>query len=202
MTRKQGQAKVLTQSEKNKILKYQDIEKHGKRNKAILMFSFGLGLRVSEIASLSIEDVLNSNGSFKDVITLKKENTKGNKTRQIPFVHKKVIQVLDEYLTYRKEITNEPLESDSPLFLSQREGRFSRQTMCVLFKTIFRKVGFSEDCSSHSGRRTWITDLIQDGFDMKSVSILAGHSSIRTTVDVYCDTNPEKLSNICKNVKI
>ena len=67
---------------------------------------------------------------------------------------------------------------------------------------MFRKVGLSEDCSSHSGRRTWITDLIQDGFDMKSVSILAGHSSIRMTVDVYCDTNPEKLSNISKNLKI
>ena len=95
-------------------------------------------------------DVLNQDGSLKDVITLRKENTKGNKTRQIPFVHKKVISVLKEYLEFRKENNdNEPLDMQSPLFVSQRNGRFSRQTMSELFKVMFRKVGLSEECYVH-----------------------------------------------------
>ena len=203
MRRKQGQSKTLSSSELNRVMKYQDMETHGFRNKSCLMFSFGMGMRVSEIASLSVQDVLNQDGSLKDVITLRKENTKGNKTRQIPFVHKKVISVLKEYLEFRKENNdNEPLDMQSPLFVSQRNGRFSRQTMSELFKVMFRKVGLSEECSSHSGRRTWISNLIADGYDMKSVSHLAGHSSIRTTIDVYAKTNPQNLSNICKNVRI
>ena len=68
MRRKQGQSKTLSSAEINRVMKYQDMETHGFRNKSCLMFSFGLGMRVSEIASLSVQDVLNQDGSLKDVI--------------------------------------------------------------------------------------------------------------------------------------
>jgi integrase/recombinase XerD len=67
---------------------------------------------------------------------------------------------------------------------------------------MYRAVGLDEMISSHSGRRTFISNLISSGIDMKTVSTLAGHSSIQTTVDTYSVPNPNKMVSVCRNISI
>ena len=67
---------------------------------------------------------------------------------------------------------------------------------------MYRAVGLDEMVSSHSGRRTYICTLISSGIDMKTVSTLAGHSTIQTTVDTYAIPNPNKLENVSRNLNI
>ncbi|NOQ67629.1 MAG: tyrosine-type recombinase/integrase, partial [Desulfobacterales bacterium] len=54
-------------------------------------------------------------------------------------------------------------------------------------------------CSSHSGRRTYATRLIEDGYDIKAVSRLMGHSSVAMTAR-YVEDNPERLKKIAESV--
>lgn len=53
--------------------------------------------------------------------------------------------------------------------------------------------------SSHSGRRTFATSLIERGVDIKAVSTLMGHSTVAMTAR-YVDDNPIRLRKVCEEV--
>lgn len=74
------------------------------------------------------------------------------------------------------------------LFLSRKGGSFSPNTMQMLFKRLFDAAGI-EGASSHSGRRTFATTLINKGYNLVMVAELMGHSSIEMTRN-YVTTNP------------
>jgi integrase/recombinase XerD len=69
---------------------------------------------------------------------------------------------------------------------------FSANTMTQLFLNIYRAAGF-KNASSHSGRRTFITELASKGVSVRVLAELAGHSSIQTTQG-YIDVNPQQMS--------
>jgi len=207
MERRQGQSKVLTKEEIKRVIQFQDRKsnRHSLRNICLLNMSVFLGCRVGEISSLRINQVVNDDWTIKDEVVLRKENTKSKKSRVMYTVHKDVRTSLEKYITHRRE--KEKLESttkyfEKPLFVSQKNGGFSPRTLQRLFKNMYRSVGLDEMISSHSGRRTFITNLISSGIDMKTVSTLAGHSSIQTTVDRYSVSNPIQMVNVCKNINI
>jgi len=83
-------------------------------------------------------------------------------------------------------------DSNRALFQSQKGGAFSANTMTQLFLNIYRAAGF-ENASSHSGRRTFITELASKGVSVRVLAELAGHSSIQTTQG-YIDVNPQQMS--------
>jgi len=74
---REGKAKVLSETEFKRTLKVLAGEPHAVRNTALLYFSFGLGLRVKELAALSIADVVDTSGQIKEEINLLKRMTKG-----------------------------------------------------------------------------------------------------------------------------
>ena len=73
-----SQAKTLTQAELDQVLRYIDTRKYSLRNRALVLTSFWSGMRVKEIASLRIMDVMNTDGSIKNEIRLTAEQTKGS----------------------------------------------------------------------------------------------------------------------------
>ena len=85
-------------------------------------------------------------------------------------------------------------DSQRPLFVSQKGGHFSANTMCQLFLDIFKAIGL-KDASSHSGRRTYITRLANKGVGVRLLAALAGHSHISTT-QRYIDVNSDQLSEV------
>ena len=197
--RTSGKSSILEETDLKRVIHFQKGTKHGLRNICLLHFSFYLGLRAKEMSGLSVKDVLFPDGEVRDEVLLTREMTKGSKLRTAFLTNPKVISVLKEYLDFRKE-TDEFFDMDSPLFRSQKNLRFTPQTLSMVFRKMYDAVGLS-GCSSHSGRRTFATSLLNQGINIKNVQTLLGHSSI-TTTSIYLETNPKMLGDISRNLKI
>ena len=143
-------------------------------------------LRAKEIAALTIGDVYDEQGAVREQFVLDAVQTKGAKTRTV-WINAKLRRQLEQY-RIRLMFKN----ANRALFQSQKGGAFSANTMTQLFLNIYRAAGF-ENASSHSGRRTFITELASKGVSVRVLAELAGHSSIQTT-QRYIDVNPQQMS--------
>ncbi|HAT1884108.1 TPA: tyrosine-type recombinase/integrase [Legionella pneumophila] len=186
---REGKAKVLTENEFKLLLLVAKEGKFATRNLAIIYCSFGLGLRAKEIVSLTIEDVANSQYQLLDEISLKRSMTKGDKQRHVYLTHKKIRGILQAHINELKHVPHH-----KPLFQTQRKSGFTANTLQKWFRMLYDKAGIV-GASSHSGRCTFITRLIEQGADIKAVSRLAGHANIVTTA-IYIEDNPERLKRI------
>ena len=119
---------------------------------------------------------------MREQFVLDAVQTKGAKTRTV-WINAKLRRQLE---LYRSSLLFK--DSNRALFQSQKGGAFSANTMTQLFLNIYRAAGF-ENASSHSGRRTFITELASKGVSVRVLAELAGHSSIQTTQG-YIDVNP------------
>ena len=182
--RKMAQAKTLTQNEIDQVLRYIATKnRYAIRNRTLLLTSFYSGMRVGEIASLTINDVQNEDGTIRNEIRLSASQTKGNVGRVV-FVNEKLRTELDNYLRNRRI-----KDKDKPLFYTEKREGFNANTLTQWFFWLYKKAGISS-ASSHSGRRTFITNLANKGVGVRVLASLAGHKSINTTM-IYIDTNDE-----------
>jgi integrase/recombinase XerD len=187
-----GQAAVLTPEEFKRLLTVVKSSRYGKRDYLLCLFSFGTGMRVMELAALKISDVLADEQTVIKEISLRK--TKGNKQRNVFIADPRIEKALIEYIKERKELSEKKRRIFSftqPLFITQKGTSFSNKTMQKLFEKLYRAAGI-KGASSHSGRRTFATRLIDQGADIRSISILLGHSNVSVTAR-YFDTNPTRL---------
>jgi integrase/recombinase XerD len=160
---------------------------HLLRDQALVLTSHFLGLRAKELAGLKVQDVF-QNGVLVDTVRLLRSITKGSKYREAYLVNKDTRLALLTYLQSRPDLL-----PDDPLFLSQKGGHFSANSMQRLLAIIYSKAGIK--ASSHSGRRSFATRLIQGGADIYSVMELMGHTHIGTT-QIYFFTSPERLKSV------
>lgn len=182
-----AQAKSLAQAELDQVLRYINTQKYALRNRTLLLTSFWSGMRVKEIASLRIMDVMNPDGSIKHEVRLTAEQTKGSHPRTV-FLPEKLRAELAGYLQFR--VTDRP---EIPLFFTEKNLGFTPNTMCQFFFWLYRNAGVS-GASSHSGRRTFITNLAQKGIGVRVLASLAGHRNISVT-QRYIDVNDEMKRN-------
>ena len=192
-------APVLTQTQFKSAIASARAHEQGLRNVALLYSSAALGLRAKEMSQLLVRDVLTTDGKLKDEVLLTRATTKGGKQRLIYLTNKEVRRALGAYLDDRRQ-TDGPLQPTSALFLSRKGGGFSPNTMQMLFKRMYRAAGLDQ-ASSHSGRRTFATALIERGVDIKAVSSLMGHSTVAMTAR-YVDDNPIRLRRVCEEVSV
>jgi integrase/recombinase XerD len=179
-----AQAKTLTQNEIDQVLRYIATKnRYAIRNRTLLLTSFYSGMRVGEIASLTISDIQNDDDTIKNEIRLSASQTKGNVGRVV-FVNEKLRTELDNYLRNRRI-----KDKDKPLFYTEKREGFNANTLTQWFFWLYKKAGISS-ASSHSGRRTFITNLANKGVGVRVLASLAGHKSINTTM-IYIDTNDE-----------
>ena len=181
------QAKTLNQQELRKVLDYISTRKHAARNRAMLMTTFLSGMRVGEVSSLRMKDVIDAEGNVRNEIRLTPEMTKGDSAR-IVFVNERLRKELEQYLRIHK--SNNP---DSKLFYSQKKtsNGFNANTLTQHFHFLYKRAGV-DGASSHSGRRTFITNLASKGVGVRVLMNLAGHKSIATT-QAYIDINDNML---------
>ena len=178
-----SQAKTLTPQELRRVLDYVATRKHATRNRAMLLITHLAGLRVGEVAALRINDVLDADGSVRNEIRLDADQTKGNCARVV-FVGDKLQKELTKYLALYR-----PANNSQKLFYTQKRMRegFDANTLCQHFHHLYRAVGI-EGASSHSGRRSFITNLASKGVGVRVLMSLAGHRNISTT-QAYIDVN-------------
>lgn len=154
------------------------------RDIAILYLSHYLGLRAKELASLRVGDVFDPKSGVREVIRLLAMMTKGDRYREVFLVKDEARQAILRYISTRST------RPEAPLFLSQKGGALSPNTMQRLVANLYLKADVK--ASSHSGRRSFATRLIEAGADIYAVKELLGHTSIVTT-QRYFSTSPERL---------
>ena len=179
-----AQAQTLTEAQLKRCLKWCQMRRHSTRDTTIFYVSYYAGLRAKEIAALTVGDVYGDDG-VREQFTLTANQTKGAKPRTV-WLNAKLRRQLEQY--YSKIPFKQPHQ---PLFQSQKGGAFSPNTMTQLFLYIYHAAGF-EGASSHSGRRTFITELASKGVSVRVLAELAGHNSIQTT-QRYIDVNPQQM---------
>lgn len=195
--KEQRQAPVITESEFRRVIAVAKETRHSKRNAALMYMSFGLGLRAKEMAALRVTDVLDESGKLRNEVMLGRNHTKGGKQRLIYLSNRDARKSLTDYVYERKQDLY-TLRPEAALFQSAKGGAFTPNTMQMLFKRIYRAAGLP-DASSHTGRRTFATSLIESGADLKAVSKLMGHGSVAMTAR-YVEDNPLRLSRMCEGV--
>ena len=169
------QARVLTDAELKRVLAVATAGRHAARNRQALLLSHLAGLRVGEIAALTIGDVLNGQGEVRDQIRLNPVYTKGGVSRTI-FLNQRLQREVARYVRGLSDVTR-PHE---PLLRSQKGRAFSANSLCQLFAHLYRRAGI-DGASSHSGRRGFITKLAHAGISPKVIMELAGHKPLGTT---------------------
>ena len=180
------QAKVLNQKQVDAVLHHIGRQRNGLRNQVIFLLSVRAGLRAKEIAALRWSMVLDASGSVGDAIHLTNEASKGNSGRVIPLNRQLRGFLVSLYQSHRGDGTGH-------VIVTERSDRTSAQAIVNLFARWYRDLGLV-GCSSHSGRRTFITNAARKistvGGSLRDVLSLAGHASLQTT-QRYIEGNAE-----------
>ncbi len=155
---------------------------------------FNTGMRVSEVASLCVKDVIDNEGNIKNEIRLVAENTKTKEARVV-FVNEKLRKELQQYA---KLITH--LHPNNKFFYSQKSTSdgFTANTLTQHFHYLYKRVGL-DGASSHSSRRTFITTLANKGIGVRVIMGLSGHRAL-SSVQCYIDCNSELMRNAVEMV--
>ena len=141
------QAKVLTAADLQDMLVFASCTRNPIRNRVIVLLSAKAGLRAGEIANLTWTMVLDGTGRINTVIELHDMAAKKGSGRLIP-IHSDLGQAL---AAWRQRAAN-----SAHVVWSERGGPMTALSIVVWFNRAFRNIGL-KGCSSHSGRRTFIT---------------------------------------------
>ncbi|MEW9584165.1 tyrosine-type recombinase/integrase [Paraburkholderia sp. DGU8] len=177
------QAKTLTEKELKQVLTYISLHRHAARNRAMLLLTHWAGMRVGEVAALRIGDVVNADGLDQVRNSLVGGADKGA-SRADRISRAAASQGAgavrgDAQMSVNRQATFQYAEA----------GPVTANTMCQHFHWLYKEVGI-DGASSHSGRRTFITNLANKGVGVRVLMSLAGHRNISTT-QVYIDVNDE-----------
>ena len=188
------QAKVLNETEIKRLIKVCELTKYAERNRLIINLSFLRGMRACEIANLRINNVLSDTNEVLDLIVLDKEQTKGNK-RQTVVVSTALKKEILRYITAQPQLLT---RNKDGFLLKTQKGSFSSQTIQNLFRQLYELANIPQ-ASSHSGRRTFITKLSENGIAVAVIQKLARHLSLSTT-QRYIEVSDDKLYNAVNTV--
>jgi integrase len=180
------QAKTLSKGQTDAVLAYLATTRWPTRNRLIFLLSAKAGLRAKEIAGLTWWMTNDSQGNIAPAIYLLDSASKGKSGRMIPLGQ----DVREVLIQYRDEVKH---LHGLNVIRTERAASTSPQAIVNMFQRWYRHLGFV-GCSSHSGRRTFITNAARKistvGGSLRDVQVLAGHTNLRTT-QRYIDANPE-----------
>ena len=182
-----AQAKTLTKEEMMRVLDYINTRRFAQRNRAMMLLTHWAGLRIGEVACLRWCDVTTTDGEIKDEIRLLPDMTKGRHARTV-FVSARLKAELQAYALQAKCV-----ERNYPFFASQKSVKagFNANSLAQTFALLYEGAGL-EGASSHSGRRTFLTNLANKGTAIHILKTLAGHRNIATTA-AYLYSSPAQL---------
>lgn len=163
---------ILTKKEIGKLLSAPDLEStFGIRNRAILEVFYSTGIRVSELCSLSLEDLDLRNAELQ-------VKGKGGKERIVP-LGEVVCDYLDLYLA---ESRQKLASADQKILFVTKSGRkFHYTGVCHLVRAYREKAGMKKKATPHCLRHTCATHLLKGKADIRQIQKILGHASIATT---------------------
>lgn len=165
--------KALSEADVESLLAAPDIgDPLGVRDRAMLEVLYATGLRVTELVSLSLEQINPRQGVLRTF-------GKGNKERLVP-LGEEALHWLTRYLGDARETLLAGKPSDV-VFPSRRGDLMTRQTFWHRIKLHALRAGIASSISPHTLRHAFATHLLNHGADLRTVQMLLGHSDLSTT---------------------
>ena len=176
------QAKTLNPTQIKKISEFLLTNRYGLRDQTIFYFSVKCGLRAKEISHLKWSMVMESDGSICNYLHLPNSSSKGRSGRIVP-LHKdlknNLVKMVEEYKNFKDF---DPVASS--IIRTERSKSTTSQSIVNMFQRWYGRLGLV-GCSSHSGRRTFITETSKKistvGGSLRDIQMMVGHSSLQTT---------------------
>ena len=220
MPKSKSKARSLPPSQIRKLLARCQLMQNPELKRVVLALSFST-LRVSELAQITVDDVMTSTGSIKDEIHLRASLCKKRKARSI-WLSQLAKQMIQEWIYYRQsrcwgttfDDSHQGLNPLSKLVLNNRGRSYSmkRKTRInqsgdrvdyyacdvleLMIRNIYQRTGL-KGCSSHSGRRTYASNMNAQGIPLSTIQRALGHSKPSMTI-TYIDISTDQLTHAAK----
>ena len=180
---------ALSKSEMNLLLAQPGLDTGSAiRDSAMMELMYATGLRVTEVAQLTMNSI---NWQVGYLVTM----GKGEKERVVP-VGRTAFDLLRRYVEEaRPGLVS--AGSGQVLFLNRFGKAFTRQGLWKMIKKYAQMVGLGEKVHPHTFRHTFATHLLDGGADLRAVQVMLGHTDISTT-QIYTHVTQERLKAVHK----
>ncbi|UOE42252.1 site-specific integrase [Chryseobacterium suipulveris] len=168
--------KALNASEIKKIINNTENLKH----RLIIKLCYGMGLRVSEIVKLRVQDI--DSKQMKVLVSC----SKGKKDRYVNLPESILLELREYYRIYRPE---------NFLFEGKNGEQYAVRSAQAVFKKAMKKSGIRKTVGIHSLRHSYATHLLEAGTDISLIQKLLGHNNISTTL-VYAQVTDKNISKV------
>ena len=158
----------------------------GMRDRALLETLYATGMRVSELANFTFEQILFEEG-------LVRVFGKGSKERLVP-IGEVAIKWVKEYLETERPFLSRAT-TDSSVFLNGRGTKLSRMGIWKIIQRYAKKANLAKKISPHTFRHSFATHLLEGGADLRAVQEMLGHANIVTT-EIYTHVDREYLKEV------
>jgi integrase/recombinase XerD len=178
---------VLTVEEIMRVLDAIDLKRRGGiRDRAMLETLYATGMRVSEIAAFTMEQILAGEGLVRVI-------GKGSKERLVP-IGDVALSWIEDYRTTERPFFSKS-HSDSAVFLGRGGRRLSRMAIWKIIQRCVRAAHITKHVSPHTFRHSFATHLLEGGADLRAVQEMLGHANIVTT-EIYTHVDREYLKEV------
>ncbi len=150
------------------------------KHRMILMLTYGMGLRVSEVVHLKVADI----DSQRMQVLI--EAAKGKKDRYVNLPH----TILEDLRNYYKEY-----KPKKYLFEGQYGGQYAIRSVQAVFKTAMKQAKIDKRVGVHGLRHSYATHLLEAGTDMTFIQHLLGHNNIKTT-QIYAKVGRKEIQKV------
>lgn len=190
----EGQAAYIEPQDFQMVIDNLEGTTHAIRNRCALMLGYFTGMRVGSMAQLTLADILNKDGSLKQVVNLRSKTVKKKKKGYRIFLARdEVRKAILDYLKVRPAS-----DKTDTLFVSQKGGAFTPDTLQKLIYRLFEDAGL-DGASSHSLRRSFASNALHSGADIVALQTLMAHENINTT-QRYVHTDDRMLADVVRNI--
>lgn len=155
----------------------------------MLELLYSSGLRVSELVSLTLNDIHIQEKLLRCI-------GKGNKERIVPMNDVVCFFLKDYLMHYRDSLLKE--KSSKYLFITQKGQKISRDNFYHILQHLCENSPLTKHISPHTLRHTFATHLLENDADLRSIQEMLGHSDISTTT-IYTHVTQEKMINDYKS---
>jgi len=178
--------KAITEASVEKLLAVPADTTLGRRDRAMLETMYASGLRVSELVTLSLNELDLTTG-------LVRVTGKGGRERIVPLGDEAAGRIRDYLDRARPELLGEQM--NSAVFITRRGKPMTRQAFWQLIKRYAALAGVDSELSPHSLRHAFATHLLNHGADLRSVQMLLGHADLSTT-QIYTHVARARLQSL------
>lgn len=176
--------KNLDVEQMHQLLEFNDTDPLAIRDKAMMELMYSCGLRLSELASLTVEQV-NRGEKMLSILG------KGNKERMVP-IGKMARDAIAQWLRVRGDFV---VDNEQALFLSKQKRPITTRQIAKRMKLWGQKQFLADDVHPHKLRHSFASHMLESSQDLRAVQELLGHANLSTT-QIYTHLDFQHLAKV------